>query len=74
MIMKKILLTLACVFGMSMTALALSTTTVLLLHNGIITTYDTDKISDAMEAAVVIILNEGTYSDINTIKKITVKV
>lgn len=76
MIMKKILLTLACVFGMSMTALALSTTTVLLQHNGNITTYDADKISDAMEAAVdgdVIILNEGTYPAFNITKKVTVK-
>ena len=74
--MKKILLTLACVLGMSMAASAYSTTAVLLVHDGQATTFEAEQINDAMEAAEdgdVIYLNEGEYPKFNIHKKISVK-
>lgn len=50
MIMKKILLTFACVFGMSTVASALTSSAVLLQHNGNITTYAAEDIAKAMAA------------------------
>lgn len=74
--MKKLFLTFACLLGMSMTASALSTTTVLLQHNGNITQFEAEKINDAIEAAEdgdYIFLNEGTYPAFNLTKIVYVK-
>ena len=73
---KKILLTLACAFGMSITAFAHQNSIVMLEHNGNITTYEPDKINDAIESAVDgdnVILSEGTFPMFNIKKKISVK-
>lgn len=74
--MKKLLLTLACVFGMNMTASAYQNSAVLLEHNGKITTYEPEKISDAIEAAAngdVIFLTEGDFPGFTIDKRITVR-
>lgn len=74
--MKKILLTLACVFGMSMAASAYTNSVVMLQHNGNITSYEAEKINDAMEDAKdgdVILLSEGTYPMFNINKRISIK-
>ena len=74
--MKKILLTLACVFGMNIAASAEQGAVVMLEHNGKITTFEADQINDAMEAAAdgdVLFLTEGTFPMFNVTKKVTIK-
>lgn len=74
--MKKVLLTLACVFGMSITASALTSSAVLLQHNGIITTYAAEDIDQAMAAAAdgdEVFLNEGKYPGFTISKAIKIK-
>ena len=64
--MKKILLTLAFVFGMGIKASALTSSAVLLQHNGNITTYAAEDIAKAMEDAAdgdEVFLNEGNIQD-----------
>ena len=74
--MKKILLTLACVFGMGIKASALTSSAVLLQHNGNITTYAAEDIAKAMEDAVdgdEVFLNEGTFPGFTISKSIYVR-
>lgn len=74
--MKKILLTLACVFGMSMAALAVQNSAVMLQHDGNITTYEPNQINDAIEAAKdgdVIYLTAGDFPGFTINKQISVK-
>ena len=74
--MKKVLLTLACVFGMSITASALTSSAVLLQHNGNITTYAAEDIGSAMAAAAdgdEVFLNEGKYPGFTISKAIKIK-
>lgn len=74
--MKKILLTLACVFGMSMAALAVQNSAVMLQHDGNITTYEPEQINDAIEAAKdgdVIYLTAGDFPGFTINKEISVK-
>lgn len=74
--MKKILLTLACVFGMSITASALTSSAVLLQHNGNITTYAAEDIAQAMAAAAdgdEVFLNEGKYPGFTISSAIKIK-
>lgn len=74
--MKKVLLTLACVFGMSITASALTSSAVLLQHNGNITTYAAEDIDQAMAAAAdgdEVFLNEGKYPGFTISKAIKIK-
>jgi hypothetical protein len=76
MIMKKILLTLACVLGMSTLGLAHSNSVVMLQHNGTITSYEPDNISDALDDAVdgdMIFLSEGTYPMFDIKKQVSIK-
>lgn len=76
MIMKKILLTLACVFGMSTVASALTSSAVLLQHNGNITTYAAEDIAKAMAAAAdgdEVFLNEGKYPGFTISSAIKIK-
>ena len=72
--MKKILLVLACVFGMSITAF--SESVVFLQHGGNITSFKADQINDALAAAVngdIIYLSEGTYPGFIIDKQISIK-
>lgn len=65
-----------CILGMSTAASAFSTSAVVLFHDGKATTYETEQINDAMEAAQdgdLVMLNEGTYPSFTIKKKITVK-
>ena len=74
--MKKILLTLACVFGMSTVASALTSSAVLLQHNGNITTYAAEDIAQAMAAAAdgdEVFLNEGKYPGFTISSAIKIK-
>lgn len=74
--MKKVLLTLACVFGMSTAASALTSSAVLLQHNGNITTYAAEDIGSAMAAAAdgdEVFLNEGKYPGFTISKAIKIK-
>lgn len=74
--MKKILLTLACVFGMSMAALAVQNSAVMLQHDGNITTYEPEQINDAIEAAKdgdVIYLTAGDFPGFTINKQISIK-
>ncbi len=74
--MKKILLTLACVFGMSMAALAVQNSAVMLQHDGNITTYEPEQINDAIEAAKdgdVIYLTAGDFPGFTINKEISIK-
>lgn len=74
--MKKILLTLACVFGMSTVASALTSSAVLLQHNGNITTYAPEDIAKVMEDAQdgdEVFLNEGKYPGFTISKQIAIK-
>ena len=74
--MKKILLTLACVFGMSTVASALTSSAVLLQHNGNITTYAAEDIAQAMAAAAdgdEVFLNEGKYPGFTISKSLKIK-
>lgn len=74
--MRKLLLTLACVFGMSTVASALTSSAVLLQHNGNITTYAAEDIAQAMAAAVdgdEIFLNEGKYPGFTISSAIKIK-
>ncbi|MCR4957251.1 MAG: hypothetical protein K6B13_01385 [Prevotella sp.] len=74
--MKRLLLSLVSVFAMSIAALALNNSAVLLLHNGNMTTYEAEQINDAMETAAdddLILLSEGTYPAFDITKKITVR-
>ena len=74
--MKKVLLTLACVFGMSITASALTSSAVLLQHDGKITTYAAEDIDQAMAAAAdgdEVFLNEGKYPGFTISKAIKIK-
>ena len=74
--MKKILLTLVCVFGMGIKASALTSSAVLLQHNGNITTYAAKDIAKAMEDAAdgdEVFLNEGTYPGFTISKSIKIK-
>lgn len=74
--MKKVLLTLACVFGMSITASALTSSAVLLQHNGDITTYAAEDIAQAMAAAAdgdEVFLNEGKYPGFTISSAIKIK-
>ena len=73
--MKKILLTLAFVFGMGIKTSALSTTAILLQHNGNITTYAAEDIATVMEDATdgdEVFLNEGTYPGFTITKKLKI--
>lgn len=72
----KILLTLACVFGMNMTASAEQSASVLLEHEGKITTFEPEKIGDAITAAKdgdVITLTAGDFPGFTIDKQISVK-
>ena len=74
--MKKILLTLACMFGMGIKASALTSSAVLLQHNGNITTYAAKDIAKAMEDAAdgdEVFLNEGTYPGFTISSAIKIK-
>lgn len=74
--MKKFLLTLACVFGMSTVASALTSSAVLLQHNGNITTYAAEDIAQAMAAAAdgdEVFLNEGKYPGFTISSAIKIK-
>ena len=74
--MKKILLTLACVFGMSTVAFAFQNSVVMLQHKGNITNYEPNQINDALEAAAdgdEIFLSEGTFPAFNINKKVSIK-
>lgn len=74
--MKKILLSLACVFGMSTAAFALTSSAVLLQHNGNITTYAAEDIAQAMADADdgdEVFLNEGKYPGFTISKAIKIK-
>ncbi len=74
--MKKILLTLACVFGMSMTASAYQNSKVMLQHNGNITSYEPEQIDEAIEAAAsgdAIFLTEGDFPGFTIDKRISVR-
>lgn len=74
--MEKILLTLACMFGMSTATFAYTHSAVMLEHDGVITTYDAENIGDAVEAADdgdVIYLTEGTFSSFDVTKRISIK-
>lgn len=74
--MKQVLLTLACVFGMSTAASALTSSAVLLQHNGNITTYAAEDIGSAMAAAAdgdEVFLNEGKYPGFTISKAIKIK-
>lgn len=74
--MKKILLTLVCVFGMSTVASALTSSAVLLQHNGNITTYAAEDIAKAMAAAAdgdEVFLNEGIYPGFTISSAIKIK-
>lgn len=74
--MKKILLTLACVLGMSMTALAVQNSAVMLQHKDNITSYEPEQINDAIadaENGDVIYLTAGNFSGFTINKQISVK-
>lgn len=74
--MKKVLLILACVFGMSTAALALTSSAVLLQHNGNITTYALEDIAQAMADAAdgdEVFLNDGKYPGFTISKAIKIK-
>ena len=74
--MKKILLTLACVFGMSITASAEQSAAVLLEHAGKITTFEPEKINDAIAVAEdgdVITLTAGDFPGFTIDKQISVR-
>ena len=76
MIMKKFFLTLACVFGMSMTASAEQTAAVMLKHNSNITTFKPEQINDAIAAAEngdVIFLTAGDFPEFTINKQISVR-
>ena len=74
--MKKMILTLACLLGMSTVALAVSNSDVILQHGSNITVYAADDLPLALEAAVdgdVVFLNEGNYPPFEITKKITIQ-
>lgn len=74
--MKKILLTLTCVFGLSMTASAVQNSAVMLQHKGNITTYEPEQVNDAIADAVdgdVIYLTAGDFPGFTINKQISVK-
>ena len=76
MIMKKILLTLACVFGMSMTAFAVQNSAVMLQHKSNITTYEPEQINDAIanaEDGDVIYLTAGDFPGFTVDRQISIK-
>lgn len=74
--MKKIILTLVCLLGMSMAANAAFKSDIVLQHGSNITVYNAEDFAAAMEAAVdgdVIFLGEGKYPGFGINKKITVQ-
>ena len=74
--MNKILLTLTCVFGLSMTALAVQNSAVMLQHKGNITTYEPEQVNDAIADAAdgdVIYLTAGDFPGFTINKQISVK-
>ncbi len=74
--MKKIILTLVCLLGMSVTANAASKSDIVLQHGSNITVFNAEDFPTAMEAAVdgdVIFLGEGIYPSFGINKKITVQ-
>ena len=74
--MKKMILTLACLLGMSTAALAVSNSDVILQHGNNITVFAADDLLLALEAAVdgdVVFLNEGNYPPFEVTKKITIQ-
>lgn len=74
--MKKMILTLACLLGMSTAALAVSNSDVILQHGNNITVFAADDFPLALEAAVdgdVVFLNEGNYPPFEVTKKITIQ-
>ena len=74
--MKKILLILACMFGMSITASAEQYPEVMLQHGSSITTYQPEQINDAIAAAVdgdEIYLTNGDFPGFTVDKEISIK-
>lgn len=74
--MKKIILTLVCLLGMSMAANAAFKSDIVLQHGSNITVYNAEDFAAAMEAAEngdVIFLGEGIYPSFGINKKITVQ-
>ena len=74
--MKKILISLVCLLGMSMAANAVSNSDIILQHGSKITVFDADNLHAALESAVdgdVVFLNEGVYPTFEITKKITVQ-
>lgn len=74
--MKKLILSLVAMFGMSMGASAYSTSAVFLQHKGNVTTFEPDSIQKAFDASVdgdTILLNEGTFPGFEFNKRITVR-
>ena len=74
--MKKFILITVCIIMMSMTASADTFNKAMLVHNGQVTLYDSDKVQDAINAASdgdVIYLTLGTFKPFNVTKKITIR-
>lgn len=74
--MKKMILPLVCLLGMSAAANAVTNSDVILQHGSKITVYDADNLHAALETAVdgdVVFLNEGVYPAFDITKKITVQ-
>ena len=74
--MKKLFVTVLALAAVGTTAIASSTSAVFLQHDGKITTFEPERINDAMEAAVngdVIILTEGHFPQFDITKQITVR-
>ena len=74
--MKKTLLVLAYMFGMSIAASAEQTAAVMLKHNSNITTYEPEQINDAIAAAEngdVIFLTAGDFPEFTINKQISVR-
>lgn len=74
--MKKLLLSLVALFGMSIVTVALPNSTILLQHRGNVVHYSVDSLNAALRDAVdgdTLFLSKGTYSGFTVDKKITVR-